>query len=134
MLSDVATLTGSVSRAVGNDLAGLFSRHDAVADKLLAAGAASGEPVWRRPLSATHFEQIKSPIADVVNGGISAAGASIGAAFIGTFVADDQLWAHLDIAGVEYSEEPLELSPAGFTGWGVRLLDEYVRQHHERDD
>jgi leucyl aminopeptidase len=134
VLIDVATLTGSVSRAVGNDLAGLFSRHDDLAQQLLAAGEASGEPVWQLPLSETHFEQIKSKIADVINGGISAAGASIGAAFIGTFVAEDQHWAHLDIAGVEHAEEPLPVAPAGYTGWGVRLLDEYIRRHHELAD
>jgi leucyl aminopeptidase len=134
VLIDVATLTGSVSRAVGNDLAGLFSRHDDLAQQLLAAGDVSGEPVWQLPLSETHFEQIKSKIADVINGGISAAGASIGAAFIGTFVAKDQRWAHLDIAGVEHAEEPLPTAPAGYTGWGVRLLDEYIRRHHEQAD
>jgi leucyl aminopeptidase len=131
VLIDVATLTGSVSRAVGKDLAGLFSRDDELAEDLLAAGEASGERMWRLPLSDTHFEQIKSPIADVVNGGISAAGASIGAAFIGSFVAEDQRWAHLDIAGVDHTEEPLPVVPAGFSGWGVRLLDEFLRQYDE---
>ena len=87
--------------------------------------------MWRLPLSATHFEQIKSPVADVINGGISAAGASIGAAFIGTFVDEDQVWAHLDIAGVELTETGFPTSPVGYTGWGVRMLDEYIRQHHE---
>jgi len=131
MLIDVATLTGSVSRAVGPDYAGLFSRQDDIAGKLLAAGTASGEQLWRLPLDDGHFEQIQSDIADVVNGGVGGAGASIGAAFIGTFVAEEQPWAHLDIAGVDFAEEALPTVPTGLTGWGVRLLDEYVRQHHE---
>ena len=131
MLIDVATLTGSVSRAVGPDYAGLFSRQDDIAGKLLAAGATSGEQLWRLPLDDGHFERIKSDIADVVNGGVGGAGASIGAAFIGTFVAEGQPWAHLDIAGVDFAEEALPTVPPGLTGWGVRLLDEYVRQHHE---
>ena len=130
-LIDVATLTGSVSRAVGPDYAGVFSRHDEVAGQLVAAGSSAGEQLWRLPLNDGHFEQIKSDIADVVNGGVGGAGASIGAAFIGTFVAEDQPWAHLDIAGVDYVEEALPTVPTGFTAWGVRLLDEYIRQHHE---
>ena len=131
VLIDVATLTGSVSRAVGLDYAGLFTRDDELAGQLLDAGTSAGEMLWRLPLNDSHFEQIKSQIADVINGGIRYAGASIGAAFIGTFVAEDQVWAHLDIAGVDYAEEPLPTTPTGFSGWGVRLLDEYLRRHHE---
>ena len=131
VLIDVATLTGSVGRAVGPDYAGLFSRHDTLAEQLLEAGKASGELMWRLPLNDTYFERIRSEIADVVNGGATGAGASIGAAFIGTFVAEDQVWAHLDIAGVDLADEPLATTPKGFTGWGVRALDEYLRRHHE---
>jgi leucyl aminopeptidase len=131
VLIDVATLTGSVSRAVGPDYAGVFSRQDDIAAQLVAAGASTGEQLWRLPLNDGHFKQIESDIADVVNGGVGGAGASIGAAFIGTFVAEEQPWAHLDIAGVDYTEEALPTVPTGFSGWGVRLLDEYVRQHHE---
>ena len=87
--------------------------------------------MWRLPLNDGHFVRIESKIADVINGGISAAGASIGAAFIGTFVAPEQIWAHLDIAGSDYTEEASATTPAGFTGWGVRILDEYIRRHHE---
>lgn len=131
VLIDVATLTGTVGRALGSDYAGLFSRHDELADRLMAAASASGESMWRLPLDDTHFEQIKSKVADVINGGIRPAGASIGAAFIGTFVDEEQVWAHLDIAGVDYVETPLPTVPAGFSGWGVRALDEYLRQNHE---
>ena len=131
VLIDVATLTGSVGRAVGPDYAGLFSRHDALADQLLDAGETSGELMWRLPLNDTYFEQIRSEIADVINGGAKGAGASIGAAFIGTFVAEEQVWAHLDIAGVDLADEPSATTPKGFPGWGVRFLDEYLRQHPE---
>jgi leucyl aminopeptidase len=130
-LIDVATLTGSVSTAVGKTYAGLFSRHDRIAEQLLTAGAASGEKLWRLPLDDTHFKQIESKIADVINGGIRSAGASIGAAFIGTFVAEEQAWAHLDIASVDNIESALPTTPAGFSGWGVRALDEYLRRYHE---
>ena len=131
VLIDVATLTGSVSRAVGPDYAGVFSRHDDIAAQLLAAGTSTGEQLWRLPLNDGHFKRIESDIADVVNGGVGGAGASIGAAFIGTFVAEDQPWAHLDIAGVDYAEEALPTVPTGFSGWGVRILDEFIRRHQE---
>ncbi len=131
VLIDVATLTGSVGRAVGPDYSGLFSRHEDIASDLLAAANASGELAWRLPLTDTYFEAIKSPIADVINGGAKAAGASVGAAFIGTFVAEDQVWAHFDIAGVDFTETGSPTSPVGFTGYGVRLLDEYIRTHRE---
>ena len=65
---------------------------------------------------------------------MDAAGASIGAAFIGTFVAEEQVWAHLDIAGVDLVEEAHPTMPKGFAGWGVRVLDEYLRRHHEAAD
>ena len=133
VLIDVATLTGSVGRAVGPDYAGLFSRHDDLAEDLLAAGDSAGELLWRLPLNDTFFENIKSEIADVINGGATGAGASIGAAFIGTFVSEEQVWAHLDIAGVDFAEEPQPTAPKGFTGWGVRVLDEYLRTHHEAE-
>ena len=131
VLIDVATLTGSVGRAVGPHFAGVFSRHDEISKQLLDAGDASGERLWRLPLDQTYFDNIKSEIADVINGGKRGAGASNGAAFIGTFVAEDQVWAHLDIAGVDLAEEPLPTMPKGMTGWGVRILDEYLRRHHE---
>ena len=131
VLINVATLTGSVGRAVGPDYAGLFSRHEEIAADLLAAGIKSGEQAWRLPLTDTYFEAIKSPIADVINGGAKGAGASTGAAFIGSFVAEDQVWAHFDIAGVDYSETGSPTAPVGFTGFGVRLLDEYIRTHRE---
>ena len=131
VLIDVATLTGSVGRAVGPDYAGLFSRHEDIARDLLAASVESGEKAWRLPLTDTYFELIKSPVADVINGGAKGAGASTGAAFIGTFVAEDQVWAHFDIAGVDYTETGSPTAPVGFTGFGVRLLDQYIRTHRE---
>jgi leucyl aminopeptidase len=131
VLIDVATLTGSVGRAVGPDYAGLFSLQEDLASQLLEAGSATGEAVWRLPLNDTYFKQLESDVADVKNGGKGGAGASVGAAFIGSFVGEGQVWAHLDIAGVDYTEEPKPTTPKGFTGWGVRLLDEYLRRNYE---
>jgi leucyl aminopeptidase len=131
VLIDVATLTGSVSRAVGETYAGLFSNDDTLAEQLLASAKLAGEPAWRLPLDPIHYEQIESEIADVLNGGKGRAGASIGAAFIGSFIEEDQTWAHFDIAGIDYAEEPLPTVPKGFSGHGVRMLDQYIRDARE---
>ena len=131
LLIDVATLTGSVSRAVGEYYAGLFSNDEALAEQLLAAARQAGEPAWRLPLDPVHYEQISSEIADVLNGGKGRAGASMGAAFVGTFIQEGQVWAHFDIAGIDYAEEPLPTVPKGFSGYGVRMLDQFIRNARE---
>jgi len=131
VLIDVATLTGSVGRALGDEYAGIFGRHDGLIEQLTAASQAAGENVWRLPLDDTHFKQIEAKYADVVNGGVGNPGASVGAAFIGSFVDENQVWAHFDIAGVDYLEEPQPTVPKGYSGWGVRTLDEYLRQYHQ---
>lgn len=132
VLIDVATLTGSVGRALGDEYAGVFGRHDELIKRLSAASTAANEGVWRLPLDASHFKQIESKYGDIVNSGVGNPGASVGAAFIGSFVAEDQVWAHFDIAGVDYLEEERPTVPIGYSGWGVRTLDEYLRRHHQR--
>ncbi|RBP51154.1 leucyl aminopeptidase family protein [Arenicella xantha] len=127
VLIDVATLTGSVGRALGDEYAGVFGRHDEIIEQLSAASAAAGEGVWRLPLNQSHFKQIESKYGDIVNGGVGSPGASVGAAFIGSFVKEDQVWAHFDIAGVDYLDEDRPTVPKGYSGWGVRTLDEYLR-------
>ena len=127
VLIDVATLTGSVGRALGDQYAGIFGRHDALIDQISTASKAANESVWRLPLDASHFKQIKSDFADIKNSGAGSPGASVGAAFIGSFVDEDQVWAHLDIAGVDLLEKPQSTVPKGYSGWGVRTLDEYLR-------
>lgn len=127
LLVDVATLTGSVGRALGDEYAGLFTRDDAIAERLRAAGEAAGEDLWRLPLHPNHYEQITSVIADVKNGDAGSPGASTGAAFIGSFVVDETPWAHLDIAGVDWREEPRPTVPKGASGFSVRLLDRLAR-------
>ncbi|MEP6390783.1 MAG: leucyl aminopeptidase [Halioglobus sp.] len=132
VLIDVATLTGSVGRALGDDYAGIFGRHDELIDQLTVASKAAGEPIWRLPLDESHFKQIESKYGDIINSGAGSPGASVGAAFIGSFVDEDQQWAHFDIAGVDLLEKDRPTIPAGYSGWGVRSLDEYLRRHHER--
>ena len=125
---DIATLTGAVSTALGDEYAGLFTRHDPLAAQLTAAGAATGEELWRLPLHPNYAKDMKSSIADlknVVEGG--APGAGFGAHFIGEFVAATP-WAHLDIAGVDNRSSALPTVPEGLSGFGVRLLDRFVRE------
>lgn len=133
LLIDIATLTGSQVTALGDEYAGLFSRHDELAAQLQAAGAASGEEVWRLPLHPSYAKDLESPIADLRNGGSSArAGAGVGAFFIGAWVAPELPWAHLDIASMAWRDDPaLPTVPLGASGYGVRLLDRFVRDHIE---
>lgn len=125
---DVATLTGAVGGALGNEYAGLFSRHDALAEQLLAAGKATGEELWRLPLHANHLDDIKSDYADIRNSTEgNQPGASHGAVFIGHFADPATPWAHLDIAATAMSSEATPTVPKGAVGYGVQLLDRFVR-------
>lgn len=130
LVVDVATLTGAIVSALGGDYAGLFSRDDDLAGQLLAAGEASGEELWRMPLRDDYGKRLKSPIADLRNGGGSP-GAGAGAYFIGEWVERGLPWAHLDIAGTDWASSARPTVPEGATGFGVRLLDRFVRDYHE---
>lgn len=124
---DVATLTGAKVTALGDEYAGLFSRNDALAQQLTAAGESTGEHLWRLPLHPSYARTMRSDIADLRNvaeGG--GPGAGLGAHFIGAFVTDATPWAHLDIAGNEFGDNTA-LAPTGVSGFGVRLLDQFVR-------
>lgn len=123
---DVATLTGSVGGALGNDYAGLFSRHDALADQLRVAGDATGERLWRLPLHPSYVGATGSTIADIKNSGEGGAGAGTGAHFIGYFARPETPWAHLDIANMAYGGAS-DVKPAGSAGFSVRLLERFVR-------
>lgn len=131
VLIDLATLTGAVRTALGDEYAGLFSRDDALAEALRKAGEASGEELWRLPLHPSYAYDLESPIADLRNSGGAGvgAGAGLGAFFIGNWIEEATPWAHLDIAGMAWREEKeLPTVPKGASGFGIRLLDRYVRQ------
>jgi len=123
---DLATLTGAMIISLGNEYGGLFSNTDPLADKLLAAGLASGDKLWRFPLSDTYNKLIDSPIADMKNVGPRGAGSITAAQFIQRFVEEGVAWAHLDIAGMVWSDKPGATYDKGATGYGVRLLDRFV--------
>ncbi|MCD9030125.1 leucyl aminopeptidase [Luteimonas sp. Y-2-2-4F] len=128
---DIATLTGAIVTALGNDYAGLFSRDDALAGQLLSAGETSGEALWRMPMHRGYGKMLESPIADLRNGG-GRPGSGTAAHFIGEWVDRDTPWAHLDIAGMAWNETAgTATSPSGATAFGVRLFDRWVRDHVE---
>jgi leucyl aminopeptidase len=125
---DVATLTGSVRGALSDDYAGLFSRHDALAGQLVAAGETAGEPLWRLPIHESYAEDMRSTIADLRNSSSgSGGGAGTAAYFLGEFLSRDIPWAHLDIANMAWSGANA-WKPDGSTGFAVRLLDQFVRE------
>jgi leucyl aminopeptidase len=97
-LVDVATLTGAIVVALGNEYTGAFSNDKATLDKVLAAAAQAGEKVWPMPTDDTFKELLESDVADMKNVGGRGAGSITGALFIGAF-AEDTPWVHLDIAG-----------------------------------
>ncbi len=127
---DLATLTGAIVVGLGHEHAGLFSNDDALAERLSAAGKASGEKVWRMPLHEEYDKQIKSDIADMKNVGGRPAGACTAAMFLQRFV-NGKPWAHLDIAGTAWSSKDTAFTPKGATAFGVRLLDRLVAEHYE---
>ncbi|MBT5108853.1 MAG: leucyl aminopeptidase [Rhodospirillaceae bacterium] len=127
---DLATLTGAIIIGLGHEHAGLFSNDDALSDQLAAAGRASGEKVWRLPLDKAYDKMLDCPAADMKNIGGRSAGSITAAQFLQRFV-NDSPWAHLDIAGVAWSQKDAPTTPKGGTGFGVRLLDRFVRDNYE---
>lgn len=130
IMIDLATLTGAVLVALGNLNAGLFSNNDELADNLLAAGKASGEPLWRLPLSKDYDKIIDTPNADVKNTGGRWAGSITAAQFLQRF-ANDVPWAHLDIAGTAFGAPKDDICQSWASGYGVRLLNQLVADHYE---
>ena len=112
---------------------GLFSNDDNLSNNLISAGVSTNERLWRLPIGPEYDRLINSSIADMKNIGPRDAGAITAAQFIKRFINDGVKWAHLDIAGVTWSEISTKLSPRGATGYGVRLLDKFVRDNLENN-
>ncbi|MEM9054481.1 MAG: leucyl aminopeptidase, partial [Pseudomonadota bacterium] len=130
MILNIATLTGSAARAMGDDYGAVITRDIVLSLEMMEVGKVAGEDVWPLPLHPSHFTQIKSDIADIKNTGGNP-GASVGAAVVGTFIADDLPWVHLDIAGVDWLDSRTPTTPKGHAGWGVRFMDELLRRESE---
>ncbi len=123
---DLATLTGAILISLGHEWAGLFSNNDELANELIRAGEDSGDKLWRMPLGEPFDRLIDSPIADMKNVGPREGGSITAAQFIQRFVENGVKWAHVDMAGKAWTDKPGSTYEKGATGFGVRLLDEYV--------
>jgi len=123
---DLATLTGAMVISLGHEYAGIFANDETLAANLLKAGESTGDKLWRQPLAEAYDRLIDSPIADMKNVGPREAGAVTAAQFIKRFVDDGVAWAHLDIAGMAWSDKARPTYDKGATGYGVRLLDQYI--------
>lgn len=121
---DVATLTGAMEIALGNETTGLFSNHDALADSITRAGSETFERVWRFPLFEEYRDQLRSDIADIKNHGGRPAGAITASLFLQDFV-ESTPWAHLDVAGTAFINDSRRYHPRYGTGIGVRLLTQF---------
>jgi leucyl aminopeptidase len=125
---DIATLTGTCAAALGKAAAGLFSTDDGLRDVLLSAADASAEKLWPLPLYPEYEKTIKSETADIKNSGGRFGGIGSSATFLKHFV-DYPAWAHIDMAGVALDAEDNPYAPGkGATGFGVRLMVEFVRR------
>ncbi|KAA5602212.1 leucyl aminopeptidase [Blastochloris sulfoviridis] len=127
---DLATLTGAILVALGHEHAGLFANDDTLADRLLAAGLATGERLWRMPLGSDYDKLIDSKFADMKNTGGRNAGSITAAQFLQRFV-DGTPWAHLDIAGTGMGAPASDINKSWGPGWGVRLLDRLIADVYE---
>lgn len=123
---DLATLTGAILVSLGHEWAGLFSNSEELAGSLLRAADESNDKLWRMPLAEPFDRLIDSPIADMKNVGPREGGSITAAQFIQRFIESGVRWAHIDMAGKAWSDKASPTYEKGATGFGVRLLDQYV--------
>ena len=129
---DLATLTGAIIISLGEEYAGLFSNNDELSKNIFKASENVNEKVWRLPLHKNYDKLIDSTIADVQNINYAGGAGSITAAqFLQRFIINKTPWAHLDIAGMAFSKKAANLNPGGATGFGVRLLNNLIREYYE---
>jgi len=128
---DLATLTGAIIVALGQEYAGLFANDDRLADRLTRAGNEVGERVWRMPLGAEYDKMIDSKFADMKNVGGRNAGSITAAQLLQRFV-DKTPWAHLDIAGTAMGSPQSDINKSWGSGFGVRLLERLVADYYEK--
>jgi leucyl aminopeptidase len=128
IMIDMATLTGACAIALGHKIAGLFSPEDDLARDIVESGDATAERCWRMPLPEDYNELLKSDVADISNLPASRYGSAITAAlFLSRFVGDTR-WAHIDIAGTAYTKKATDYCGPGGTGFGVRLLCDWIQK------
>ena len=131
LIVNLATLTGAIMIALGKEYAGMFANDDKLAEELSAASRATGEKVWRMPLDKAFDKAMDSRFADMKNAGGRWGGSCTAAAFLQRFVKDTP-WCHLDVAGTAMDGAKSDFNTSWGSGWGVRLLDRFVADFHEK--
>ena len=130
---NLATLTGAIVVALGNEYAGLFSNNDKLANEIQEVSLKDNEKAWRLPLNENFDKLMDSKIADMQNINYSGGAGSITAAqFLQRFIRNKTPWAHLDIAGMAWTKKSTDVIPEGATGYGVKLLNRLVKEHYEK--
>lgn len=133
-LVDVATLTGGVIVALGNDITGAMTNNEAFFEEVLEASFEAGEPIWRLPITENHKKRVrKSLVADLNNSPGRDGHAIFAGTFLGEF-AEDTPWVHLDIAGTATINSTHNLGPAGATGVMARTLATLVERFGENEE
>ncbi|MFS1517436.1 leucyl aminopeptidase [Bacillus sp. SCS-151] len=133
-LIDVATLTGGVIVALGEDMTGAMTNNEPLFEKLLEASYEASEPIWRLPITEKDKERVRnSKMADLNNSPGREGHAIMAGTFIGEF-AEDTPWVHLDIAGTATTRSQHDLGPAGPTGVMVRTLATFVERFSDSND
>ena len=132
LMIDLATLTGAIIVCLGSEYSGLFSNNDKLSKQIFDAGERVNEKVWRLPLHKNYDKLMDSKIADMQNiNYVGGAGSTTAAQFLQRFIINKTPWAHLDIAGMAFSKYGGALNPSGATGYGVRLLNQFVEDNYE---
>ena len=126
VMVDIATLTGAAEIALGNQAAALLGNDPALITSLQHAAETTAERVWELPMFEEYAEQLKSDVADMKNSGGKSATVITAAWFLRKFV-DDRRWAHLDVAAVDWETKGKPYIPRGATGFGVRLLLQFLK-------
>jgi leucyl aminopeptidase len=132
LVIDLATLTGAIMIALGKEYAGMFVNDDKLSDELLSASRTTGEKLWRMPLDKAFDKMMDSKNADMKNTGGRWGGAASAAAFLQRFVQKDTPWCHIDLAGTAMDGSRNDINQSWGAGWGVRLLDRFIAEHHEK--
>jgi leucyl aminopeptidase len=123
---DIATLTGAIRTALGTRVGGIMGNDPALVRALIAAGALSGERLWELPLVPAYRADLDSSVADLRNVAAEGYGGAIHAGLVLQEFVGTRPWAHLDVAGVAFTDRDLPCTPRGAVGFGVRLLTHYV--------
>ena len=124
---DMATLTGAIIVALGHTFAGLFANDSMMAKLLGMEGDKCGERLWLMPMDKEFDKMMDSPIADMKNAGSRDAGSATAACFLRRFIEKGTHWAHIDIAGMDLSDGNNVLYPKGASGFGIRLLNAFIK-------